>query len=68
MIKDYKRWIVLLLVSSMLFLIVVDVTVLYTALPRLTHDLNASASEKTMDHECLSADCRRAVASSRYAY
>lgn len=44
MIKDYKRWIVLLLVSSMLFLIVVDVTVLYTALPRLTHDLNASAS------------------------
>ncbi|OAT51124.1 integral membrane protein [Proteus hauseri ATCC 700826] len=30
----------------MLFLIVVDVTVLYTALPRLTHDLNASASEK----------------------
>lgn len=46
MIKDYKRWIVLLLVSSMLFLIVVDVTVLYTALPRLTHDLNASASEK----------------------
>lgn len=46
MIRDYKRWIVLLLVSSMLFLIVVDVTVLYTALPRLTHDLNASASEK----------------------
>ncbi|MEQ4924629.1 MFS transporter [Proteus hauseri] len=46
MMRDYKRWIVLLLVSSMLFLIVVDVTVLYTALPRLTHDLNASASEK----------------------
>lgn len=46
MIKDYKRWIVLLLVSSMLFLIVVDVTVLYTALPRLTHDLNANTSEK----------------------
>lgn len=46
MIKDYKRWIILLLVSSMLFLIVVDVTVLYTALPRLTHDLNATASEK----------------------
>lgn len=46
MLRDYKRWIILLLVSSMLFLIVVDVTVLYTALPRLTHDLNASASEK----------------------
>lgn len=46
MLIDYKRWIILLLVSSMLFLIVVDVTVLYTALPRLTHDLNASASEK----------------------
>lgn len=46
MIRDNKRWIILLLVSSMLFLIVVDTTVLYTALPRLTYDLNASASEK----------------------
>ncbi|MCW2256984.1 DHA2 family multidrug resistance protein-like MFS transporter [Providencia alcalifaciens] len=46
MLADYRRWIVLLLISSVLFLIVVDVTVLYTALPRLTHDLGATASEK----------------------
>ncbi|MGO1161558.1 MFS transporter [Brucella pseudogrignonensis] len=41
-----NRWLVLTIVSSALFLIVVDMTVLYTALPRLTHDLAASASEK----------------------
>lgn len=46
MLADYKRWIVLLLISSVLFLIVIDVTVLYTALPKLTHDLGASSSEK----------------------
>ncbi|MEQ4626870.1 MULTISPECIES: MFS transporter [Providencia] len=46
MLADYKRWIILLLVSSVLFLIVIDVTVLYTALPRLTHDLGATSSEK----------------------
>lgn len=39
-------WLVLAVVSSALFLIVVDMTVLYTALPTLTRDLNASASEK----------------------
>lgn len=41
-----NRWLVLAIVSSALFLIVIDMTVLYTALPRLTHDLGASASEK----------------------
>lgn len=41
-----NRWLVLAIVSSALFLIVVDITVLYTALPRLTHDLYATASEK----------------------
>lgn len=41
-----NRWLVLAIVSSALLLIVVDMTVLYTALPRLTHDLGASASEK----------------------
>ncbi|MFD1198530.1 MFS transporter [Brucella gallinifaecis] len=41
-----NRWLILAIVSSALFLIVVDMTVLYTALPRLTHDLAASASEK----------------------
>ncbi|MEH2535165.1 DHA2 family multidrug resistance protein-like MFS transporter [Bradyrhizobium sp. AZCC 1588] len=41
-----NRWLVLAIVSSALLLIVIDMTVLYTALPRLTHDLGASATEK----------------------
>ncbi|TKT69386.1 MFS transporter [Aquamicrobium sp. LC103] len=41
-----NRWLVLAVVSSALLLIVIDMTVLYTALPTLTHDLAASASEK----------------------
>ncbi|KAF7597989.1 MAG: MFS transporter [Candidatus Dactylopiibacterium carminicum] len=41
-----NRWLVLVIVSVALFLIVIDMTVLYTALPRLTHDLAASAAEK----------------------
>ncbi|MDD7972277.1 MFS transporter [Roseinatronobacter alkalisoli] len=41
-----NRWIVLTIVSSALFLIVIDMTVLYTALPRLTHALAATATEK----------------------
>lgn len=41
-----NRWLVLAIVSSALFLIVIDMTVLYTALPRLTHDLGATASQK----------------------
>ena len=44
--KTPNRWLVLAIVSSALFLITVDMTVLYTALPRLTHDLAATASEK----------------------
>lgn len=40
------RWLVLAIVSIALLLIVIDMTVLYTALPRLTHDLQASASAK----------------------
>lgn len=40
------RWLILAIVSTALFLIVVDVTVLYLALPHLTQDLNASASQK----------------------
>lgn len=39
-------WLVLAIVSTALFLIVVDMTVLYTALPRLTQDLRATAVEK----------------------
>lgn len=41
-----NRWLVLALLSSALFLISVDMTVLHTALPRLTHDLGATATEK----------------------
>ncbi|QCO56068.1 MFS transporter [Pseudorhodobacter turbinis] len=41
-----NRWLILAIVSSALFLIVIDMTVLYTALPRLTHDLAATATEK----------------------
>ncbi|CAM3206372.1 Methyl viologen resistance protein smvA [Xenorhabdus nematophila ATCC 19061] len=44
--KSNIRWLVLAIISSALFLVVIDMTVLYTALPRLTHDLRASASEK----------------------
>lgn len=40
------RWLVLALVSLALAMIVVDMTVLYTALPTLTHDLMASAKQK----------------------
>lgn len=42
----HNRWLILAIVSSALFLIVIDLTVLYTALPRLTHDLRANASQK----------------------
>ncbi len=45
-LRDPRRWWVLVTVSSALLLIVIDMTVLYTALPRLTHDLHATASEK----------------------
>ncbi|WP_062769553.1 MFS transporter [Sphingopyxis terrae] len=41
-----NRWLVLAIVSLALFLIVIDMTVLYTALPSLTRDLGASAAEK----------------------
>ncbi|MCJ8140860.1 MFS transporter [Falsirhodobacter halotolerans] len=41
-----NRWVILAVVSSALLLIVIDMTVLYTALPRLTVGLNASPSEK----------------------
>jgi DHA2 family multidrug resistance protein-like MFS transporter len=46
MLTKPQRWMILIIVSSALFLITIDVTVLYTALPRLTHDLAATASEK----------------------
>ncbi|MBB5606437.1 MULTISPECIES: MFS transporter [unclassified Janthinobacterium] len=41
-----QKWLTLAIVSSALFLIVVDMTVLYTALPGLTRELQATASQK----------------------
>ncbi|GGF67892.1 MFS transporter [Azorhizobium oxalatiphilum] len=41
-----KRWLVLAVVSSALFLIVMDMTILFTSLPTLTHELSASNSQK----------------------
>lgn len=41
-----NRWVLLAILSTALFLITIDVTVLYTALPTLTVQLGASASEK----------------------
>jgi DHA2 family multidrug resistance protein-like MFS transporter len=41
-----NKWLLLVVVSTALFLISIDMTVLYTALPRLTHDLAASSSQK----------------------
>lgn len=46
MTQDTRKWLTLAIVSMALLLIVVDMTVLYTALPTLTHDLAASASSK----------------------
>lgn len=40
------RWIILAVISCALLLVVIDMTVLYTALPRLTQDLQASATQK----------------------
>jgi len=45
-VSEKRRWLILLVVSSALFLIVIDMTVLYTALPSLARDLGTGASEK----------------------
>lgn len=44
--KSQGRWLTLGVVSTALFLIVIDMTVLYTALPSLARALHTSASEK----------------------
>lgn len=41
-----NRWLILGILTSTLFLIVMDMTILYTALPRLTLALSASAADK----------------------
>jgi MFS transporter, DHA2 family, multidrug resistance protein len=43
---EKSRWLVLLVVSSALFLVSVDVTVLYIALPSVARDLDTTASQK----------------------
>jgi len=45
-VSEKSRWLILLVVSNALFLIVIDMTVLYTALPSLARDLGTDASEK----------------------
>ncbi|MFE9243345.1 MFS transporter [Nocardiopsis sp. NPDC006938] len=45
-VSGARRWLVLAAVSAGLLLISVDMTVLYTALPTLSSDLGASASER----------------------
>jgi MFS transporter, DHA2 family, multidrug resistance protein len=45
-VSEKGRWLILIVVSSALFLIVIDMTVLYTALPSLARELGTSASEK----------------------
>lgn len=42
----HNRWITLITVSTALFLVVVDMTVLYTALPSLAQALHTTASQK----------------------
>ncbi|WP_312226391.1 MFS transporter, partial [Stutzerimonas nitrititolerans] len=44
--KSHLRWLVLGILSSALLLIVIDMTVIYLALPSLTYELRASATEK----------------------
>ena len=41
-----RRWLTLAIVSAALFLVVIDMTVLYTALPSLAQALHTTASEK----------------------
>jgi len=41
-----SRWLILMVVSTALLLVAVDMTVLYTALPTLTLELDADASQK----------------------
>src|SRR5260221_5523633 len=45
-VSEKSRWLSLIVLSSALFLIVIDMTVLYTALPSMARDLGTSASEK----------------------
>jgi MFS transporter, DHA2 family, multidrug resistance protein len=44
--RDPRRWLTLAIVASALFMICVDMTVLYTALPVLTRDLQATAAQR----------------------
>ena len=43
--KSPHRWLLLMMVGLGLLLVTVDITILLTALPVLTHELHASAAE-----------------------
>ena len=45
-LSAWQRWTMLAFVSSALFLIALDNTILYTALPTLTAELGASSSQQ----------------------
>jgi len=45
-VRDPRRWLTLAIVTSALFMVCVDMTVLYTALPVLTRDLQATAAQR----------------------
>ncbi len=45
-LSRWQRWTVLAIVSSALLLIALDMTILYTALPRLSAELDASSSQQ----------------------
>ncbi|GAA1811044.1 MFS transporter [Nesterenkonia flava] len=45
-LSPWQRWTVLAIVSSALLLIALDMTILYTALPRLSAELGASSSQQ----------------------
>ena len=44
--RDPRRWLTLAIVASALFMVCVDMTVLYTALPVLTRELQASSAQR----------------------
>ncbi len=62
-----NRWLVLAIVSSALFLIIIDMTVLYTALPRPDPRPRRDGRGETLDRQRLSAGGRRPAARRRLA-
>ena len=59
--KSPLRWLVLGILSSALLLIVIDMTVIYLALPSLTYELRATANEKLWIVNAYAHRCRPAA-------